>query len=263
MIALHDRGALGFSLIEYQPQVKQGELKAIYEDENITVSAFPVTPKLITDKPSEDQVEILDDKSPLFAQANSSVGLTADEVRQAAVYHMFKRNSANLLVHMSFNIHILYCTSHLFQPEFLEDEVLADDREGRIPNWLHGEQLPSFSFPKTYPQSSTLAYVVIGSRPVRSPAENPRDRDTQPHPVVIILDVPSPGFIPSVLRSFNNEYAPFLYPGPEPTADYRVKAVYHMVGRGVIFNAQYFKFLLSFKPHTKVYIAIFCGFLSF
>ncbi|KAF7759808.1 hypothetical protein Agabi119p4_11503 [Agaricus bisporus var. burnettii] len=229
------RGILRFSLFEYQSRGENRKPEAIYTDENIAVYPIPITPTIVADEPSERRHSNLDaNKSPRIMKAKTAVGLTADEVRQAAVYHMFKRNSANI------------------RPEVLDDEPIADDSERWVPTWLHGNRLPFFSFPKTFPQSSTLAYVVIGPRPEKPSA---KDIPPQPHPVVIILDVPTPDFIPSVLRMFDNECAPFLYTDPHHGGNYKIKAIYHMLGRRVAFDGRYYGFLHGFSSHTKHFIS--------
>lgn len=91
---------------------QEEKLDTIYEDENITVSAFPVTPIFTTDRPSEEQVENTDEESPNYSTAKAPLGLTADEVRRAAVYYMFRNNSANTQVHICVNIYILYYALH-------------------------------------------------------------------------------------------------------------------------------------------------------
>lgn len=252
-ITVYDRGILRFSLFEYQSRGENRKPEAIYTDENIAVYPIPITPTIVADEPSERQHSNLDaNKSPRIMRAKTAVGLTADEVRQAAVYHMFKRNSANIRVRTCVNC-ILDCGSHvLFKPEVLDDEPIADDSERWVPTWLHGNRLPFFSFPKTFPQSSTLAYVVIGPHPEKPSA---KDIPPQPHPVVIILDVPTPDFIPSVLRMFDNECAPFLYTDPHHGGNYKIKAIYHMLGRRVAFDGRYYGFLHGFSSHTKHFIS--------
>lgn len=179
----------------------------------------------------------------------------------------------------------------------MEDEPIADDNERWIPNWLHEKQLPVFSSPATFPKLSTLAYVVVGPRPAgpagrkfdrgkisRSPlgiqallklvyggtlqSDNSKDvtkpmlnagdiLEDVPPPVVIILDVPRPTFIPSVVNAFNNEYQPFRSRDPYHREKYAVKVVYHLLGPGVIEDFRYTNFMKGFAGTTRVLFRIF------
>jgi hypothetical protein len=82
-------------LIEYQPAARQGEkLDTIYKDEN-TVSAFSVTPIPTTNKPSEEQVENTDEKSPRCSRNGG--GSSAASCRPPHVSRFVNRSGADML----------------------------------------------------------------------------------------------------------------------------------------------------------------------
>ncbi|KAJ7230661.1 hypothetical protein GGX14DRAFT_584185 [Mycena pura] len=69
---------------------------------------------------------------------------------------------------------------------------------------------------------------------------------------VIVLDVPSPAYIPSVVSSFGQSpfYARFRSTRPEDLAQCAVRAVFHLCGAGVLENPQYAQFMNGFPPTT-------------
>lgn len=173
------------------------------------------------------------------------------------------------------------------------DVPIPDEYQRKnIPSWFY-KQLPPFSFPSAFPQSSTLAYIVVGPRirgridgkkltelgvpfnalrgkltrgetiqfEVNGPqgpeirAVRPEDcmNKSDPPAAVIILDVPSVDMIPSVARSFDTVYKPFHSPGPHDSEQHAVRVVYHLLGPGVLEDARYIKFLNGFPETVEVF----------
>ncbi len=183
------------------------------------------------------------------------------------------------------------------------DALLADECQRKnTPFWFY-KQLPPFTFPPTYPQSSTLAYIVVGPRirgridakkltelgvpfnalrgkltrgeTIQFEVNGPQGPETRTvHPedcmsksdspaAVIILDVPSVDMIPSVVRSFDTVYKPFHSPSPHDLEKHTVRVVYHLLGSGVLEDARYTKFLKGFPETAEVFSSIYHDFVGF
>ncbi|KAJ7102976.1 hypothetical protein C8R43DRAFT_230388 [Mycena crocata] len=158
----------------------------------------------------------------------------------------------------------------------------------RIPSGYH-HQLPKFTRPWSADAEPTLAYVVVGPsvrgkfdveksnalgvpKHKRSQLTNGQnitvtvkqgdetvERIVQPQDcigpseipaVVIILDVPSPTYIPSLISSFETSpfYAKLRSTRPEDLAEFAVRTVVHMCGDGVLEDARYIQFMNGFPP---------------
>ncbi|KAJ7173690.1 hypothetical protein C8R46DRAFT_1083687 [Mycena filopes] len=157
----------------------------------------------------------------------------------------------------------------------------------RIPTGYH-QQLPKFTRPWSA-APPTLAYVVVGPS-VRGKFDveksiaigvpkNMRSRLTDGqsitvkvkdgdktvekviHPldcigpseipaVAIILDIPSPAYISSVISSFEQSpfYAKLRSTRPEDVAEFAVRTVFHLCGDGVIEDSRYIEFMNGFPP---------------
>ncbi|KAJ6581024.1 hypothetical protein B0H19DRAFT_1251287 [Mycena capillaripes] len=160
----------------------------------------------------------------------------------------------------------------------------------RIPAGYH-HQLPKFDRPWAAAPPPTLAYVIVGPS-VRGKFDveksvalgvpkNMRSRLTSGQnifvkvkegdmeverivrpqdcigpseipAVVIVLDVPSPTYIPSLVTSFGQSpfYSKFRSTRPEDLAEFAVRTVFHLCGEGVLEDAQYIQFMNGFPPTT-------------
>lgn len=100
----YDRGVLKLSLFEHTPRMKPETREVAYQDENITVYSFPVTQRYTV---RQDPRILLRNSQPehskRVSEAKTALGLTGDEIRAAAVYHMFKANSSNTPVRSASN----------------------------------------------------------------------------------------------------------------------------------------------------------------
>ncbi|KAJ7493248.1 hypothetical protein B0H11DRAFT_2394589 [Mycena galericulata] len=80
----------------------------------------------------------------------------------------------------------------------------------------------------------------------------PRDciGPSEPPPVVIVLDIPSPGYVASLVSSF--EESPFCAKlrssRPEDVAECAVRTVVHLCGEGVLQDVRYNQFMNGFPP---------------
>jgi hypothetical protein len=71
--------------------------------------------------------------------------------------------------------------------------------------------------------------------------------EDRPAPVTIILDVPSVDFIPSVIQSFNTRpYICLRKPEKTDLQQRSVKAIFHLLGPGVLKDKRYVIFMKSF-----------------
>ncbi|KAI3607358.1 3 trna processing endoribonuclease [Moniliophthora roreri] len=70
---------------------------------------------------------------------------------------------------------------------------------------------------------------------------------------VIIMDVPTPAHIPSATRPFTNSpfYKKFRSSDEEDLKEYAVRAVYHILGDGVLEDARYREFMRGFWENTQ------------
>ncbi|KAJ6581025.1 hypothetical protein B0H19DRAFT_1060707 [Mycena capillaripes] len=100
------------------------------------------------------------------------------------------------------------------------------------------DQLPKLHEKYTQIWRSTMAYVVIDS-PTRT--ESPA--------VVIILDVPSPSYIPSLLDSFNRSQ--FYSKIQSESSEYTVRSIFHLCGEGVLEDERYVGFMNKFPADTN------------
>ncbi|KAM6497244.1 hypothetical protein JOM56_007717 [Amanita muscaria] len=66
--------------------------------------------------------------------------------------------------------------------------------------------------------------------------------------VILILDIPSPMYIPSLLSSFSDPFfAKFKSRCPEDKKDHVMRAVFHILGDGVLEDERYVQFMNSFE----------------
>ena len=170
-----------------------------------------------------------------------------------------------------------------------------DDYHRYLPKWFF-RQLPSFHFPPTFPQSSTLAYVVVGPRvrgkidgkklnelsvphnelrakltkgeTIQFEVEGPDGPEVRtvypeecmsksdPPAAVIILDVPSVEMIPSVVQSFDTVYRPFRSTDPDDMEKHNVRVIYHLLGPGVLEDDRYRNFMQGFHVTTEVVLVL-------
>ncbi|KAF8639102.1 hypothetical protein AX17_001745 [Amanita inopinata Kibby_2008] len=66
--------------------------------------------------------------------------------------------------------------------------------------------------------------------------------------VILILDVPSTAYIPSLLSSFDDPFfAKFKSRSPEHTKEHVVRSVFHILGEGVLEDERYIQFMRSFE----------------
>ncbi|KAF7370999.1 hypothetical protein MSAN_00734100 [Mycena sanguinolenta] len=161
-------------------------------------------------------------------------------------------------------------------------------RRPRIPAAYH-HQLPKFTCPWGAAPPPTLAYVVVGpsvrgkfdveksielgvpkhmrSRLTRGESitvtvkegDQTVEKVVQPldcigpsevPAVLIVLDVPSPAYIPSLASTFEQSpfYAKFQSTRPEDLAEFVVRTVFHLCGDGVLEDSRYIEFLNKFPP---------------
>ncbi|KAF7309493.1 hypothetical protein MIND_00320100 [Mycena indigotica] len=177
-----------------------------------------------------------------------------------------------------------------FEPIFVfeEPDQIETHTRPRIPAGFH-KQLPTFEpcWPTHSPPA--LAYVVIGpvvrgkfdvekslalGVPVnrrswltdgRSIVVKVREGDeivektvqpedcigpSEPPPVAIVLDVPSPEYVTSLVNTFQTSpfYAQFRSMHPADTAKYAVRPVFHLCGAGVLEDPRYVEFMNGFPP---------------
>ena len=71
---------------------------------------------------------------------------------------------------------------------------------------------------------------------------------------VLILDVPSPAYIPSLVDSFTNAplYSRLRSRKEEDTKDYATRAIFHKLGKGVLDDSRYVNFMNGFSEQTHV-----------
>ncbi|KAK7031534.1 mitochondrial ribonuclease Z [Favolaschia claudopus] len=121
---------------------------------------------------------------------------------------------------------------------------------------FHRQLPPLQSFSVESPP--TIAYLAIhpagvtnanpeGSSPVASTlgniqAENPRT-------AVLILDVPSPSYIPSLLKTFSS--SPFFSEFQNRSPNYTLQAIFHLCGEGVLEDERYIEFMNKFPIDTN------------
>ncbi|KAJ6547859.1 hypothetical protein B0H10DRAFT_2130608 [Mycena sp. CBHHK59/15] len=67
--------------------------------------------------------------------------------------------------------------------------------------------------------------------------------------VAIILDIPAPSYIPSLLDSFAR--SPFYSKIRSEGGEYDVQAVFHLCGKGVVEDARYIEFMNGFSDQTN------------
>lgn len=71
---------------------------------------------------------------------------------------------------------------------------------------------------------------------------------------MLVLDVPSPSYIPSLMASFaeSSYFAKFRSKSEEDMKEYNVNAIFHMCGDGVLENEEYKRFMNGFSDATHV-----------
>ncbi|KAI4525783.1 Metallo-hydrolase/oxidoreductase [Schizophyllum commune Loenen D] len=78
-----------------------------------------------------------------------------------------------------------------------------------------------------------------------------------PPSAVLILDVPSPAYIPSLVDSFMKAplYSRLRSRKEEDTKDYATRAIFHKLGKGVLDDSRYVEFMNGFPEQTHHIIA--------
>ncbi|KAF9487434.1 hypothetical protein BDN71DRAFT_1458518 [Pleurotus eryngii] len=175
-------------------------------------------------------------------------------------------------------------------PEVPSDRANVDIyRRPRIPSGFH-QQLPRFAYEAAMNGPPTLAYIIAGPRirgkfdVKRAEAlgvpfgrlrgqltkgqtvtfdvkvgDNVEKRTIRPEEcvgesespgVLIILDVPTPAYIPSLISSFttSSTFAKFRSHQPEDAKEYNVRTVFHLCGKGVLEDTRYIEFMNGFSP---------------
>ncbi|KAL1738492.1 hypothetical protein HDZ31DRAFT_14612, partial [Schizophyllum fasciatum] len=76
--------------------------------------------------------------------------------------------------------------------------------------------------------------------------------ESLPPSAVIILDVPSPAYIPSLINSFTNAplYSRLRSRKAEDAKEYATRAIFHKLGQGVLDDARYVEFMNGFPEDT-------------
>jgi ribonuclease Z len=87
---------------------------------------------------------------------------------------------------------------------------------------------------------------------VRPPILAPRHCTKQLYKVVIILDVPTPDHIESLVSAFSTPaYSPFRVKMPTHRKDYVVHVIYHLLGSNVLEDERYKSFMNGFADDTQ------------
>jgi ribonuclease Z len=90
------------------------------------------------------------------------------------------------------------------------------------------------------------------AKKVRPPILAPRYCTKQLYKVVIILDVPTPDHIESLVSAFSTPaYSPFRVKMPVDREDYVVHVIYHLVGSNVLEDERYKSFMNGFSNDTQ------------
>ncbi|KAL1738920.1 beta-lactamase-like protein, partial [Schizophyllum fasciatum] len=111
------------------------------------------------------------------------------------------------------------------------------------------------------PLRGDLAKGISVTVQVQNEAGETVDRVVQPSEVmseslppsaVIILDVPSPAYIPSLINSFTNAplYSRLRSRKAEDAKEYATRAIFHKLGQGVLDDARYVEFMNGFPEDT-------------
>ncbi|KXN86195.1 Zinc phosphodiesterase ELAC protein 2 [Leucoagaricus sp. SymC.cos] len=275
------RNQLTVSPIECLPDQDAAHPEVFFKDENITVYSFPISQPgsfpnfessfADSDEPGQKRKRADAANEPRkVPRLNERNVPEPDGLRAATLKYMFRSET----------------------PTVEGDALPPDEYKRRNPRWFY-RQLPSFSFPPTYPQSSTLAYIVVGPRfrghidgkklkelqvpnnPLRGKLtkgetiqfevkgpDGPEMRTVRPEEVmgksdppavVVILDVPFVEMVPSVVRSFDTVYKPFRSSDPSDLEKHTVRVVYHLLGPGVLEDERYIGFIKGF-PGTAEHI---------
>ncbi|KAF7357027.1 hypothetical protein MVEN_01039300 [Mycena venus] len=121
------------------------------------------------------------------------------------------------------------------------------------PDHSFNQQLPSLYPPDSLP---TMAYVaVLHPFDLKSLGEREAltygDNTTPPLnlTVVIILDVPSPSYVASLLDSFTR--SPLYRDGQSQSPKYTIHSIFHLCGDGVLDDARYVEFMNNFPRGTN------------
>ncbi|KAG7445158.1 uncharacterized protein BT62DRAFT_951536 [Guyanagaster necrorhizus] len=91
-------------------------------------------------------------------------------------------------------------------------------------------------------EGDTVMERTVKPEDIVGPSEVPQ--------VVIILDIPSVSHIPSLIASFTDSpfYAKFRSHSTEDMADYKIRTVFHICGKGVLEDERYTAFMNAFDP---------------
>ena len=90
------------------------------------------------------------------------------------------------------------------------------------------------------------------TKKVRRPVLTPRYCTKQLYKVVIILDVPTPDHIESLVSAFSTPaYSPFRVKMPADRKDYVVHVIYHLLGSNVLEDERYKSFMDGFGDDTQ------------
>jgi ribonuclease Z len=80
--------------------------------------------------------------------------------------------------------------------------------------------------------------------------------ESEPPAVAIVLDVPSPEYIPSLLQYYRKDFDPLFSKlrstDPEHRKEIQVRALFHLVGDGVLEDPRYIDFMRGFGDDAQV-----------
>ncbi|KAJ2915930.1 hypothetical protein MD484_g4468, partial [Candolleomyces efflorescens] len=83
--------------------------------------------------------------------------------------------------------------------------------------------------------------------------------ESEPPTAVIVLDVPSPEYIPSLLQYYRNDFDPLFSKlrstDPEHRKEVQVRVLFHLVGEGVLEDPRYIDFMRGFGDDAQHIVA--------
>ncbi|KAJ7089838.1 hypothetical protein B0H15DRAFT_273688 [Mycena belliarum] len=96
----------------------------------------------------------------------------------------------------------------------------------------------------TVKEGDELVEKVVRPEDCIGPSETPA--------VVLVLDVPSPAYIPSLISSFEQSpfYSKLRSTCPQDLAEFAVRSIFHLCGDGVLEDARYIQFMNGFPSTT-------------
>ncbi|KAF9454406.1 hypothetical protein P691DRAFT_717421 [Macrolepiota fuliginosa MF-IS2] len=282
------RKSIDVSITECLPGVDASHLDVAYQDHNISVYSFPILRlpsscismeegEKSGQKRKRSDMQDGPSKVPKLESGRIVWDPDPDECRENALQQMFKpKDSPRDPIELS--------------KEKEGEQTAVDEYKRKVPSRFY-KQLSTFSFPPTFPQASTLAYIVVGPRTrgridgkklnelgvphsrlrseltlgktIQFEVIGPNGPETrtvhpeecmaksEPPAAVIILDIPSVDMIPSVIRSFDTVYKPFRSLDPNDMEEHAVRVVYHLLGSGVLEDERYLEFMKGFPETTE------------